>query len=168
MRKLLITTGSVNYNAGSTSTYDDLASLTEGALAVYESGGASDGTVIDGTTPVPAATTDAAVFALGRTNGGADQSIPLFRTGLAYVKETYSAPVAKVMYLGDDGVLGTKDLNSNTTVGSLHRIRFIDLTKPEWDRSREKEVDYTTLTGVTMVVILLLLLMVMVKEHLLN
>lgn len=148
MRKILVTKGSVNYNAGSSTTFSDIDSLTEGALAAYETGGSNDGTVLDGTTPTFASDTEAITFVVDRGTDGPEMSVPVYRDGLRYSKETYTAPVAKVMYIGDDGSAGSYDLNLPTLAADdVARIRYIDKTKPEWDRSRETEVEYIVQSG---------------------
>jgi hypothetical protein len=144
MRKFLATKSSVDYGyktgSGTIAGSWELNVLANGALAVLE----NNGTLISGTAPV--FTKDSFYLAVGRDNAAenSDLSPLLFREGFTYNKLVYSAPVAKIMYLGYDAATASYDLYNYTTLvaGTIASVRVVDLEKPVWDNSREYTVSH--------------------------
>ena len=95
MEKLLITLGTVDYNTTAIAGTWNLDDLTNGELAVFD----QDGTVVS--MLAPAITGDTFSIAVGRSTG-ADSTGPINIDTLRWIKQTYLAPVAKVMFIGDD------------------------------------------------------------------
>lgn len=145
MRKFLATKASIAYGAktggGSIAGSWELNLLADGGLAVLDDNGA----LIDGTTPV--FSKESFYIATGKANAGSnsERSPLIFREGLRYEKLVYSAPVAKVMYLGYDAVTASYDLFNYTTLvpGTIAQIRVVNLEKDTWDSTREYTVDHT-------------------------
>jgi hypothetical protein len=143
MEKLLITLGGVNYNAGAIAGTWDLATHTVGSLACFD----QDGTVVDGVVPVVA--TDKFQFAVGRATGAELSNLINIQT-LRWNKREYAAPVAKVMYIGDDAT-ATYGLHLPTplVVGDVASVYLVDKSKPYEDTSREIYVEYVVSDGDT-------------------
>lgn len=149
MKRFLVSKASVNY-ALDVATGDiagawDIAALTDGALAAFE----ADGTLIDDTTP--SVDTDYVYFAIGRYGVGAAELSPLVdRATLEVVKQEYTAPVAKVMYIGDDAS-STYDLNLPDPLvsGTPVIVDIIDLSLPEYKTERVITVEYVITDGDT-------------------
>jgi len=147
MKDLFITKSTVDYAAGltgGTSGTWDLASLTEGAIAIFD----GDGLLLDGISP--SITTNKFSIALA-TAEGFKQSILFDRDNFTYQKLAYVAPVAAVKFIGSDtaGSAGSYSLNLPTSLvaGDVLGVTITDVTKRFDDLSRMKTYTYTVVTG---------------------
>lgn len=151
MRKFLATKSGVNYGlktgGAAIGGSWELNLLIDGGLAIFD----GTGNLIDGLAPV--ITTPDFYIATGRANAAenTEKSPMLFREGFSYSKLVYTAPVAKVMYLGWDTVHAAYDLAvpASPVVGTIARVRIVDLDKEAWDPTREKVIEYVVKSGDT-------------------
>lgn len=151
MEHFLVTKASVNYAldqaTGDIAGAWDIDNLEDGALAIFD----MDGSLVDDA--APAVTGDWISIAVGRY--GSDNKLNIIngidRATLSYQKQAYEAPVAKVLYIGDDNDAATYSLNlPNPLVpGTSAIIRFINRELPEYDTTRESVVEYVIQDGDT-------------------
>jgi len=143
MRDLLITLATVDYNTTGLAGSWELDTLTNGELLCMD----QEGTAVDGA--APAITTDKMYFAVGRS-GAAECSDMIDIDSLTYNKQAYTAPVAKIMWVGYDGV-GAYDLNivSPVTSGQVASVDIINKEVGHEDSSRVVTVEYVVQDGDT-------------------
>lgn len=136
MNKILIVSSNT-YASGITSAAD-LSSLAAGSIAFLE----SNGTLINGATPNP--TKQYMYAALGGSGDAYEQSNLLNREVLHVEKQSYVAPVAKVMFLGYDGVTATYSMRLPAVLipGSTITVHIYNLDKEVYDNSRDIRVTY--------------------------
>ena len=143
MEKLLITLGTVDYNTTAVAGSWELTSLTNGELLCMD----QDGTAVD--MLLPAITTDELYFAVGRTTVAADTSVMIDIQSLEWSKQAYVAPVAKIMYIGDD-TSSVYGLHMPTPIaGDVASVRITDKTKEHFDAERVINVEYVVQDGDT-------------------
>lgn len=149
MKDLIIAKNSVTtYAYGATSGgFDNINSLADGAISFLE----DNGTLISSTVPAP--TRDYFMVCLGRTTDGVKKSNLIYRPELTYEKVAYTAPVAKVMTLGNNSSAQGVNLALTTitasTAGSVVGVIIEDLEKPVYDNSRKMRYEYVTKEGDT-------------------
>lgn len=143
MEKLLITLATVDYNTTALAGSWELETLTNGELLCMDQAG----TAVD--MLAPAIATDEMYFAVGRT-GTAETSPMINIATLEWNKQDYTAPVAKVMYIGDDGS-STYGLHMPTPLvtGDVASIRLVDKSKLHFDTERTIDVEYVVQDGDT-------------------
>jgi hypothetical protein len=109
--------------------------LVTGAIACFDSGGTTDGTIVDDTTPAPVS--NQVKFAVYRNaTDGTIFSPAVDRESLIWEEQAPVAAVAKTMFIGGyDASTGKMNWTTATAVG-VWTVNLIDLSKEHWDTSR--------------------------------
>ena len=146
MKRVLITTagkvyGTESNNSTQIADSDDIAALQAGALACLDVGG----NLISPT--VPTSDEEEIYFAVGRSSGGALISPMVNRLSLKLGYLAYTAPVAKVMYFGDDSNTGNEIAWPTLTAGHEYGFIVVNLDKPHYDTTRSINFTHVVTTA---------------------
>jgi hypothetical protein len=151
MEKLVVCKSGVvyGYDGGSGTTIadrTDIATLVDGALALFSEGG----TLLLANTATTAYN-EVQIYE-GRTAGGPIYHGTLYPREFKFVKSTYAAAATKVVGLGNnvtDETTYSLNLPATLTVGTVAGIQIIDKSKRHDDNSRYHNYEVTVATGDT-------------------
>lgn len=136
MKELLVVTNDT-YAAktgGGTITADTFADLATGAIAIFD----ESGTIIDPANPSLALTGDKVYMAVGTGAGAPWLTSLIDRASLEYAVTDYQAPVAKIMWVGQDSAgNGSLNLPNPLVVGSTATVVVWNksVRREEWNKS---------------------------------
>lgn len=154
MKKMIIAANGVNFGAltggGVAADITDVNNLADGTLAFFDEAG----TYIDGSAAITGG--DLAVALGGGMDNGSRVINGIDRASLTWDRAAYVAPVAKVMFIGEDSgaVYGALNLPATIAKGDIYGVRIIDKSLPSTDSRSMINIEVvadtaTVLTGLT-------------------